>query len=105
MKCVMKFGRHLPLASLDYHVQSLMLKMWCSSHWELVSCIMHSSIPVPQDADVVRIVKDAGRWGDWCLSILYDASSRRSAAIGLISGRIPSLDLIASNLPRKQPKS
>jgi len=45
MECVIKFGRHLLLASLDYHVQSLMLKMWCSSHWELVSCIMHFSIP------------------------------------------------------------
>ena len=45
MECVMKFGRHLLLASLDYHVQSLMLKMWCSSHWELVPCIMHFFIP------------------------------------------------------------
>ena len=34
MECVMKFGRHLLLASLDYHVQSLMLKMWCSLHWD-----------------------------------------------------------------------
>jgi hypothetical protein len=45
MECVMKFGRHLLPASLDYHVQSLMLKMRCSSHWELVSRIMHFSIP------------------------------------------------------------